>query len=62
MRNNSVKADVLRELASSSQDKDDEVTGTGTQYSGNTFVHRDTLTVAHSSGTLLARADNKINK
>ena len=64
MRNNSVKADVLRELASQSLDKEDEgtATGTGTQYSGNTFVHRDTMTGAHSSGTILARADAKINK
>ena len=54
-----MKADVLRELASSSQDDD---LYTGTQYSGNTFLGRDTntMTGAHSSGTALARADAKI--
>lgn len=57
MRNNGVKADVLRELALSSQDDD---IYTGTQSSGNTFLGRDTMTGAHSSGTALARADAKI--
>ena len=60
MRNTSVKAEVLRELANSSQDRDDDFTNT--TYSGTTFVARDTMTIAHSSGTHFARADGKIIK
>ena len=33
-----------------------------TNYSGGTFVQRDTMTVVHSSGTIKVRADSKINK
>ena len=55
MRNDTIRADVLRELAiAASKGKDGitEDTGTeevieiaGTQYSGNTFLQRDTQTV-----------------
>ena len=61
MKNTFVKAEVLRELANTSQEKDDDIAGT-TNYSGGTFVARDTMTVVHSSGTVKVRVDSKIIK
>lgn len=62
MKNISVKADVLRELASSDQERDDDLAGT-TNYSGGTFVCRDTMTILHSqNSTMKVRAEQKINK
>lgn len=61
MKNAYVKSEVLRELANSSQEKDDDMAGT-TSYSGGTFLARDTMTVVHSSGTVMVRADSKIKQ
>ena len=62
MKNTSVKADVLRELANSDQERDDDIAGT-TNYSGGTFIARDTMTILHSqNSTIKMRADAKINK
>ena len=67
MKNGNIKADVLRELSNvNGQDNElltdeaDVNEGTATQYSGNTFLHRDTMTGPHSSGTVFAQMDAKI--
>lgn len=72
MRNDTIRADVLRELAIAASKSKDGITEeptneelndmVGTQYSGNTFLQRDTQTVVtvQSSNTLLQRNEGRI--
>ena len=65
IRNNSIKADLLRELTQTvaNEKLQEEDDGTTHSYSGNTTPAREnTLTNAHSTGTMFAKADPKINQ